>query len=345
MAASTIVPSRGRRNSRHPGRAWCRLGPEEQVVEFCRRRLLHLAAGAAVLPALSGFASAQTYPSRTVRIIVGFAAGGPNDILARLIGQWLSERLGQPFVIENRPGAGSNIATETVVRAPPDGYTLLLVGTPNAINATLYDNLNFNFIRDIAPVAGLIRGALVMVVHPSVPAKTLTEFIDYAKANPGKLSYGSGGVGGITHITAELFKQEAGGLDIVHVPYRGVTPALTDLLGGQVQVLFTNLALLIGYIGIGKLRALAITTATRSDALPDIPTLGEFVPGYEASQWYGVGAPKETPTEVIETLNKTVNAVTADPAIKARLAGLGVDPTPMTSTAFGTFIAEETEKW
>ena len=210
-------------------------------MELCRRQLLHLAAGAAALPALSGFAWAQTYPSRPVRIIVGFAAGGPNDILARLIGQWLSERLGQPFVIENRPGAGSNIATEAVVRATPDGYTLLLVGTPNAINATLYDNLNFNFIRDIAPIAGLIRGALVMVVHPSVPAKTLPEFIAYAKANPGKLSYGSGGVGGITHITAELFKQEAGGLDIVHVPYRGVAPALTDLLGGQVQVLFTNL--------------------------------------------------------------------------------------------------------
>ena len=252
-------------------------------MEFCRRRLLHLAAGAAVLPALSGFASAQTYPSRPVRIIVGFAAGGPNDILARLIGQWLSERLGQPFVIENRPGAGSNIATEAVVHATPDGYTLLLVGTPNAINATLYDNLNFNFIRDIAPIAGLIRGALVMVVHPSVPAKTLPEFIAYAKANPGKLSYGSGGVGGITHITAELFKQEAGGLDIVHVPYRGVAPALTDLLGGQVQILFTNLALLIGYIGTGKLRALAITTATRLDTLPDIPTIDEFVPGYEAS--------------------------------------------------------------
>ena len=213
-----------------------------------RHRFLHLAAGAVALPVLSRFAWAQTYPWRPVHILVGFAAGGPNDILARLIGQWLSERLGQPFVIENRPGAGGNIATEAVVRAAPDGYSLLLVGTPNAINATLYDNLNFNFIRDIVPVAGLIRGALVMVVHPSVPAKTLPEFIDYAKANPGKLSYGSGGVGGITHITAELFKQEAGGLDIVHVPYRGVAPALTDLLGGQVQVVFTNPAPLIGYI-------------------------------------------------------------------------------------------------
>ena len=241
-------------------------------MKLSRRQFLHLAAGAAALPAVSRFAWAQTYPSRPVRIIVGFAAGGPNDILARLIGQWLSERLGQPFVIENRPGAGSNIATEAVVRAPPDGYTLLLVGSPNAINATLYDKLNFNFIRDIAPVASFIRGALVMVVHPSVPAKTLPEFIAYAKANPGKLSYGSGGVGGITHITAELFKMMAG-VDMVHVPYRGVAPALTDLLGGQVQVVFTNPAQLIPYIRAGKLRALAITTATRSEALPDIPTV------------------------------------------------------------------------
>ena len=273
-----------------------------------RRQFLHLAAGAAALPAVSRFAWAQTYPSRPVRIIVGFAAGGPNDILARLIGQWLSERLGQPFVIENRPGAGSNIATEAVVRAPPDGYTLLLVGPPNAINATLYDKLNFNFIRDIAPVASIIRGALVMVVHPSVPAKTLPEFIAYAKANPGKLSYGSGGVGGITHITAELFKHEAGGLDMVHVPYRGVAPALTDLLGGQVQVVFANSAPSIEYIRAGKLRALAITTATRSDALPDIPTVGEFVPGYEASTMFGLGAPKNTPAEIIDKLNKEINA-------------------------------------
>jgi tripartite-type tricarboxylate transporter receptor subunit TctC len=314
-------------------------------VEFCRRRLLHLAAGAAVLPALSGFASAQTYPSRPVRIIVGFAAGGPNDILARLIGQWLSERLGQPFVIENRPGAGSNIATEAVVHATPDGYTLLLVGTPNAINATLYDNLKFDFVRDIAPIAGLIRGALVMVVHPSVPAKTLPEFIAYAKANPGKLSYGSGGVGGITHITAELFKQEAGGLNIVHVPYRGVAPALTDLLGGQVQVLFTNLSLLIGYIETGKLRALAITTATRSDALPNIPTIGEFVPGYEASSVFGLGAPRITPSEIIDQLNKEINAAIADPEFKARLAHLDGTALGGSPTNFGKFIADETEKW
>jgi tripartite-type tricarboxylate transporter receptor subunit TctC len=314
-------------------------------VVFCRRRLLHLAAGAAVLPALSGFAWAQTYPSRPVRIIVGFAAGGPNDILARVIGQWLSERLGQPFVIENRPGAGSNIGTEAVVHATPDGYTLLLVGTPNAINATLYDNLNFNFIRDIAPIAGLIRGALVMVVHPSVPAKTLPEFIAYAKANPGKLSYGSGGVGGITHITAELFKQEAGGLDIVHVPYRGVAPALSDLLGGQVQILFTNLSLSIGYIGTGKLRALAITTATRSDALPDIPTIGEVVPGYEASSVFGLGAPRNAPTEIIDRLNKEINAALADPAFKARLAHLDGTALVGSPADFGKLIAEETEKW
>ena len=309
-----------------------------------RRQFLHLAAAAA-LPAVSRFAWAQTYPSRPVRIIVGFAAGGPNDILARLIGQWLSERLGQPFVIENRPGAGSNIATEAIVHATPDGYTLLLVGTPNAINATLYDNLNFNFIRDIAPIAGLIRGALVMVVHPSVPAKTLPEFIAYAKANPGKLSYGSGGVGGITHITAEQFKQEAGGLDIVHVPYRGVAPALTDLLGGQVQVLFTNLALLIGYIETGKLRALAITTATRSEALPNIPTIGEFVPGYEASSVFGLGAPRNTSTEIIDRLSNEISAALADPGFKARLAHLDGTALSGSPADFGKLIAEETEKW
>jgi tripartite-type tricarboxylate transporter receptor subunit TctC len=310
-----------------------------------RRQFLHLAAAAAALPASSGFAWAQTYPLRPVHIIVGFAAGGPNDILARLIGQWLSERLGQPFVIENRPGAGSNIATEAVVRAPPDGYTLLLVGTPNAINATLYDHLNFNFIRDIAPIAGVIRGALVMVVHPSVPAKTLPEFIAYAKSNPGKLSYGSGGVGGITHITAELFKQEAGGLDIVHVPYRGVAPALTDLLGGQVQVLFINLAPSIGYIATGKLRALAITTATRSEALPDIPALGEFVPGYEASSVFGLGAPRNTPTEIIDKLNKEINAALSDPQFKARLATLDGTALGGSPADFSKLIADETEKW
>jgi tripartite-type tricarboxylate transporter receptor subunit TctC len=297
-----------------------------------------------VLPALSHSTWAQTYPSRLVRIIVGFAAGGPNDILARLIGQWLSERLGQPFVVENRPGAGGNIATEAVVRAPPDGYTLLLVGTPNAINATLYDKLDFNFIRDIAPVASLIRGALVMVVHPSVPATTLPEFIVYAKANPGKLSYGSGGVGGITHITPELFKMMAG-VNMVHVPYRGIAPALTDLLGGQVQVLFTNPALLIPYIRAGRLRALAITTATRLEALPDIPTIGEFVPGYEASSVFGLGAPKNTSAEIIDKLNKEINAALADPKFKARLAALDGTMLGGLPADFGKLIADETEKW
>ena len=313
-------------------------------MKFPRRQFLRLAAGTAVLPALSRFTWAQTYPSRPVRIIVGFAAGGPNDILARLVGQWLSERLGQPFVIENRPGAGSNIATEAVVRAPPDGCTLLLVGSPNAINATLYDKLNFNFIRDIAPVASLIRGALVMVVHPSVPATTLPEFIAYAKAHPGKLSYGSGGVGGITHITPELFKMMAG-VNMVHVPYRGVAPALTDLLGGQVQVLFANPAQSIQYIRAGKLRALAITTATRLGALPDIPTIGEFVSGYEASSVFGLGAPKNTPPEIIDKLNKEINAALGDPKFKARLADLDGTVLGGSPADFGKLIAEETEKW
>ena len=310
-----------------------------------RRHFLRLAAGAAALPAISRFAWGQSYPSRPVRIIVGFAAGGPNDILARLIGQWLSQRLGQQFVVENRPGAGSNIATDAVVRAPPDGYTLLLVGTPNAINATLYDNLNFNFIRDIAPVVSLFRGALVLLVHPSVPAKTLPEFIAYVKANPGKLSYGSGGVGGITHMTPELFKQEAGGLDILHVPYRGVTPALADLLGGQVQVVFVNPTPSIGQIRSGRLRALATTTATRSEAMPDIPTIGEFVPGYEASSIFGLGAPKNTPAEIVDRLNKGINAALLDLRFKAQLANLDGTVLGGSPADFGKLIAEETEKW
>ena len=319
--------------------------PEEGALTLPRRQFLYLvAAAAAALPAASRVAWAQTYPSQPVRVIVGFAAGGPNDILARLIGQWLSERLGQPFVIENRLGAGSNIATEAVVRAPPDGYTLLLVGSPNAINATLYDKLNFNFVRDIAPVASFIRGALVMVVHPSVPAQTVPEFVAYAKANPGKLSYGSGGVGGITHITPELFKMMTG-VNMVHVPYRGVAPALTDLLGGQVQVLFTNPAQTIEYIRAGKLRALAITTATRSEALPDIPTVDEFVPGYEASSIFGFGAPKNTPAEIVDKLNKEINAGLADPKIKARLADLDGTVLVGSPADFGKLIAEETEKW
>jgi tripartite-type tricarboxylate transporter receptor subunit TctC len=309
-----------------------------------RRQFLHIAAGAVALPAVSRVARAETYPSQPVRVIVGFAAGGPNDILARLISQWLVKRLGHPFVIENRPGAGSNIATEAVVHAPPDGYTLLLVGSPNAINATLYDRLNFNFIRDIAPIASFMRGALVLVLHPSVPAKTLPEFIAYAKANPGKLSYGSGGVGGITHITAELFKMMAG-VEMVHVPYRGAAPALTDLLGGRVQALFANPAQSIPYTGAGRLRALAITTATRSEALPDIPTVGEFVPGYEAGSIFGFGAPKNTPAEIIDKLNKEINAALADPEIKARVADLDGTVLVGSPADFGKLIAEETEKW
>jgi tripartite-type tricarboxylate transporter receptor subunit TctC len=309
-----------------------------------RRQFLHIAAGAVALPAVSRVARAETYPSQPVRVIVGFAAGGPNDILARLISQWLVKRLGHPFVIENRPGAGSNIATEAVVHAPPDGFTLLLVGSPNAINATLYDRLNFNFIRDIAPIASFMRGALVLVLHPSVPAKTLPEFIAYAKANPGKLSYGSGGVGGITHITAELFKMMAG-VEMVHVPYRGAAPALTDLLGGRVQALFANPAQSIPYTGAGRLRALAITTATRSEALPDIPTMGEFVPSYEASSIFGFGTPKNTPAEIIDKLNKEINAALADPEIKARVADLDGTVLVGSPADFGKLIAEETEKW
>lgn len=310
-----------------------------------RRQVLRLAVGVATPPLLSRLACANTYPSRPIRIMVGFAAGGPNDILARLVAQWCSERLGQQFIVENRPGAGSNIATDAVVRAPPDGYTLLLVGSPNAINATLYENLDFNFLRDIAPVVSLTRGALVMVIHPSVPANTIREFIAYAQANPGKLSYGSGGVGGITHIAAELFKQEAGGLDLQHVPYRGVAPAITDLLGGQVQVVFVNLAPSIGYIASGKLRALGITTAARSEALPDVPAIGEFVPGYEASSVFGIGAPKDTPTEIIEMLNKEINAALADSGFKMHLRGLDATALGGSPADFGRLMTGETEKW
>ena len=315
-------------------------------MEFCRRRLLRLAAGAAVLPALSGFASAQTYPSRPVRIIVGFAAGGPNDILARLVGQWLSERLGHPFVIENRPGAGSNIATEAVVHATPDGYTLLLVGTPNAINATLYDNLNFNFIRDIAPIAGLIRGALVMVIHPSVPARTLPEFIAYARANPGKLSYGSGGVGGITHITAEHFKQEAGGLDIVHVPYRGAAPALTDLLGGQVQAVFLDAPALMAQITAGKVRPIGIASDRRNPMLPDVLTLAEQgYPDTSSDNWYGLLAPAKTPPAVIAKLNAAFVAAINDPVVKEKLVRSGAIPIANSPTEFGAILKDELERW
>jgi tripartite-type tricarboxylate transporter receptor subunit TctC len=309
-----------------------------------RRSFLHLAAGAAALPVSSRLAQAQAYPTRPVHLIAPFAPGGAFDILARLIGQWLSERLGQPFVIENRPGGGGNIGTEVVVRALPDGYTLLMVGPPHAVNATLYEKLNFNFVRDIAPVAGVFRGPYVIVVNPSVPAKTVPEFIAYAKANPGKINMASGGVGSAHHVNGELFKMMAG-VNLVHLPYRGAGPALIDLLAGQVQVMFAFMSSSIEYVRAGKLCALAVTTATRSDALPEIPTVGEFVPGYEASGWFGVGAPKATPAEIVDRLNKEINAGLADPKMKARLADLGGTPFVGSPADFGKFIAEETEKW
>jgi tripartite-type tricarboxylate transporter receptor subunit TctC len=309
-----------------------------------RRQFLHLAAGAAALPAVSRVARAQAYPTRPVRLIVVQAAGGGNDIVARLMGQWLSERLGQSFVIENRPGAGGNIGTEAVVRAPPDGYTLLLVAVANTINATLYDKLNFNFIRDIAPVGSIGSVPNVIVVHPSVPAKTVPELITYAKGNPGKLNMASGGNGTPQHVAGELFKMMTG-LNITHVPYRGAAPALTDLLGGQVQIMFATMPASIEYIRAGKLRPLAITTAKRSEVLPDLPPVAEFVPGFEAGSWYGVGAPKNTPSEIIGVLNKEINAALADRKIKARLADLGSTALVGSPADFGKLIADDTEKW
>jgi tripartite-type tricarboxylate transporter receptor subunit TctC len=309
-----------------------------------RRQFLHLAAGAVALPAVSRIAIAQTYPTRPVRSVVGFPPGGSQDIQARLIAQWLSERLGQPFVIENRPGAGGNIGTEAVVRAPPDGYTLLVVGTPNVINATLYDNLNFNFIRDIAPVATISRESYVLDINPSVPAKTVPEFIAYARANPGKINMASSGNGTGVHVAGELFKLMTG-VDMVHVPYRGAAPALNDLLGGQVQVMFGTLSSSTGFIRAGNLRALAVTTAARSPALPDIPTVADFVPGFEASGWYGVGAPRNTPAEIVDKLNREINAALADSKVRARIVDLGGVPMAMAPADFGKIIAEDTEKW
>jgi tripartite-type tricarboxylate transporter receptor subunit TctC len=309
-----------------------------------RRKFLHLVAGAAALPTASRFAWAQAYPSRPVRVIVPLAPAGTTDIAARLSGQWLSERLGQQFVIENRPGASTTIGTEVVVRAPADGYTLLLAATASAINTTLYDKLNFNFIRDIAPVAGIMVVPNVMLVHPSVPAKTVPEFIAYAKANPGKINLASGVIGGPSHVAGELFKMMAG-TDMLLVSYRGMAPAVTDLLGGQAQVMFNSLPGSIEYIRAGTLRALAVTTATRSETLPGIPTMGEFLPGYEATTWYGVGVPRNTPAEIVEQLNKVVNAALDDPKMKARLADLGGTPLPGSPAQFGKLIAEETEKW
>jgi tripartite-type tricarboxylate transporter receptor subunit TctC len=309
-----------------------------------RRQFLHLAAGAATLPAASRMAQAQTYPTRPVRLIVAVAAGGGADIVTRLMGQWLSERLGQQFIVENRPGGGTNIGTEMVVHAAADGYTLLQVNLAHAINATLYDKLNYNFLRDIAPVAGIVGVSNVVEIHPSVPAKTLPEFIAYAKANPGKINMGSAGNGSSSHMAGELFKMLAG-VNLVHVPYRGQGPAMTDLLGGQLQVIFATTPGTTEYVRIGKLRALAVTTRVRAEALPDVPTVADFVPGYEASQWYGFGAPKNTPPEIIERLNKAVNAALADPRMKARLADFGGTVMPGSPADFGKLIAEETEKW
>ena len=313
-------------------------------MELPRRQFLRLAAASTAVPALSPIAWAQAYPSRPVRIIVGSTPGGPPDILARLVGQWLSERLGQPFVIENRPGAGQNTGAEAVVRAPADGHTLLLVTTANAINATLWDKLSFNFIQDIAPVASLIRQPYAMLVHPSVPAKTVPDFIDYAKANPGKLNMASVGNGTGTHVAGELLMMMAG-INMVHVPYPGGAPAFTDLIAGQVQVMFGALAGGIEHVKAGNLRALAVTTATRSEALPDIPTVGDFVPGYEASAWFGIGAPRNTPPEIVDKLNMEINAGLADPKIKARLADEGGGEFALSPADFRKLIAEETEKW
>jgi tripartite-type tricarboxylate transporter receptor subunit TctC len=309
-----------------------------------RRAFLRLAAGTAAFPAVSRMARAQTYPSRLVRITVGTVSGSSPDIVARLVGQWLSERLGQPFVIDNRPGAGGNIGTEAVVRAPPDGYMLLLVTTANTISTTYYDKLGFNFSSDIMPTAGIIRVPNVIEVHPSLPAKTVTEFIAYAKANPGKINMASSGIGTTSHVSGELFKRMTG-IDMVHVPYRGGALALTDLISGQVQVMFDSIPTSIQHIRNGKLRPLAVTTVTRSELLPDIPTVGEIVSSYEASTWYGIGAPRNTPTDLIESLNREIAAGLDDPKMKARLAELGGTTLAGAPADFGRLIADETEKW
>jgi tripartite-type tricarboxylate transporter receptor subunit TctC len=309
-----------------------------------RRQFLHLAAGAAVLPAIATVAKAQAYPARPIRLIVGYTPGGSADLTARLMGQWLSERLGQSFVIENRPGGGTNIATEAAVRAEPDGYTLLLVAPANAINATLYDKLNFNFLRDIDPVAGIIRFPNVVVVNPSLPVKSIPELIAYAKANPGKLNMASSGNGSTIHMSGELFKMLTG-INMVHVPYRGGAPALTDLIAGQVHVMFDNIPTCAEHVKTGKLRGLAVTSTTRSAVLPDLPTVADFLPGYEASAWYGIGAPKNTPAEVIDRLNKEINAILAEPAAKARFAELGAFLLSGSAADFGKLVTDETEKW
>jgi tripartite-type tricarboxylate transporter receptor subunit TctC len=315
------------------------------VVKFSeRRKFLQLAAGAAALPAVSRLARAQAYPTRPVRIVAAFAAGGGVDITARLIGQWLSDRLGQSFVVENRPGAGGNIGTEAVVNAPPDGHTLLLATVPNAVNTTLYERLNFNFIRDTTPVAGIIRVPMVLLVHPSVPAKTVLELIAYAKANPGKVNMASAGSGSAPHMAGELFNFMAG-VKMVHVPYRGQGPALSDLLGGQVQVFFATTPGTSDFIRTGRLRALAVTTPTKTEVFSELPRLGDFVPGYEASQWYGMAAPKNTPVEIIDRLNREINAALTDPAMRTKFTEIGGEPLAGSPSEFGRFIAEETDKW
>jgi tripartite-type tricarboxylate transporter receptor subunit TctC len=342
---TTPIVSKSRRTQRRLIQARLQVHPLRiKATRLPRRKFLHLAVGAAALPVGSHIARAQTYPVKPVRIVVGFAAGGGGDVLARLIGQWLSERLGQPFLIENRTGAGGNIATEAVVNATPDGYTLLLVSSVNAVNTTLYDKLKFIFHRDIAPVASLVRMPQTLDVNPSVPVKTVPEFIAYAKANPGKLNMGSAGIGAPQHIAGEIFKLMTG-INMVHVPYRGGAPAIADLLGGQVQVMFDVLPESIQYIRVGKLRTLAVTTAMRLPALPEIPTVSEFVPGYEASNWVGIGAPKSTPSEIINKLNREINAGLADPKLKARLADLGETVLPGSPADLGTLIVSDTEKW
>jgi tripartite-type tricarboxylate transporter receptor subunit TctC len=325
------------------GRPLAGISTEENAMVLARRRFLRFAGSAVAGVALPRLARALDYPGRPVRIVVGFAAGGSTDMSARLIAQWLTDRLGQSFIVENRPGASSNIGTEVVVNARPDGYTLLMAGNPNAINATLYGNLSFNFIRDIAPVAGLMRVPNVMEVHPSVPAGTVPEFIAYAKANPGQINVTSAGTGTTAHLSGDLF-QMLTGVHLTHVPYRGSGPMLIDLIGGQVQAAFDNMPSSIAYIRAGKLRALAVTTATRSQALPDIPCVGEFVPGYEASGWFGLGAPRGTPTEIVDLLNREINAGLADPRLEARLADFGGMPLAGSPADFGRLIAEETEK-
>jgi tripartite-type tricarboxylate transporter receptor subunit TctC len=309
-----------------------------------RRQFLHLAAATALLPAVSRTARAQAYPTRPIRLIIGYTPGGSADLTARLMGQWLSERLGQSFVIENRPGGGTNIATEAALRAAPDGYSLLLVAPANAINATLYSKLNFNFLQEMVPIAGIIRFPNVVVVNPEVPVKTIPELIAYAKANPGKLNMASSGNGSTIHMSGELFKMLTG-IDMLHVPYRGGAPALTDLLSGQVQVMFDNIPTCAEHVKSGKLRGLAVTSTTRSEVLPDLPTVADFLPGYEASAWYGLAAPKGTPPEIVETLNKAVNAILADPAAKTRFGELGAILLPGSAVDFGKLVADETDKW